>query len=71
MCANYAGMDVPVISSIAVGPNFYDQVELGESSNIEDIVKALEVQKAGYEKRENKFMADFCDKLLNLAKEEM
>ena len=64
-------MEVPVVSSIAVGPNFYDQVELGESSNIEDIVKALEAQKVGYEKRENKFMADFCDKLLNLAKEEM
>ena len=71
MCANYAGMEVPVVSSIAVGPNFYDQVELGESSNIVDIVKALEAQKVGYEKRENKFMADFCDKLLNLAKEEM
>lgn len=70
MCADYADMKVPVVSSIAVGPNFYDQVELGESSNIEDLTEAIISQKAGYEKRGDRFMADFCDKLLTFAKEE-
>jgi len=71
MCADYADMKVPVVSSIAVGPNFYDQVELGESSDIEELIEAIISQKAGYEKRGNKFMADFCDKLLTFAKEEV
>lgn len=71
MCADYADMKVPVVSSIAVGPNFYDQVELGESSDIEEIIEAIISQKAGYEKRGNKFMVDFCDKLLTFAKEEV
>ena len=70
MCADYADMKVPVISSIAVGPNFYDQVELGESSDIGELIEAIISQKAGYEKRGNKFMVDFCDKLLTFAKEE-
>lgn len=70
MCADYADMKVPVISSIAVGPNFYDQVELGESSDMVDLLAAIEAQKEGYIKRGNKAMEEFCNKLLEAAKEE-
>ena len=41
MTQDYAGMDVPVVSSISLGPNFCDQVELGDKFDAENISKAI------------------------------
>jgi hypothetical protein len=42
MVANYAGMQVPIVSSISFGPNFGVQFEIGEEPTDEAIDKGLE-----------------------------
>lgn len=37
MVEKYADMEVPVVSSISFGPNFYDQIEIGEQPTLEAI----------------------------------
>jgi hypothetical protein len=41
MIADYAGVKVPIVSSISLGPDFGQQIELGETVDEEKIVKAL------------------------------
>jgi DNA polymerase I-like protein with 3'-5' exonuclease and polymerase domains/5'-3' exonuclease len=41
MTADYAGMKVPIVSSISLGPDFGQQIELGETVDEEKIAKAL------------------------------
>lgn len=41
MVADYAGMTVPIVSSISLGRNFGEQIEVGESVAVETIEKAL------------------------------
>ena len=54
MVAPYADMQVPIVSSIAFGPNFYDQVEIGEQPIDEAI-------SAGIAKMREKFAEEFAE----------
>ena len=42
MVAPYAGMNVPIRSSISIGPNFYNQKELGEEYDYETTQAAID-----------------------------
>lgn len=42
MVAPYADMQIPIVSSISIGPNFGEQIEVGESVDEEVIAKAVE-----------------------------
>lgn len=53
MVKKYADMEVPVVSSIAFGPNFYDQIEIGEVPTVEAI-------RAGVAKMKDKFAEQFA-----------
>ena len=41
MTAQYANMSVPAVSSISVGLNFGDQIEVGDCFDAEAIAKAV------------------------------
>lgn len=41
MVAPYANMQIPIVSSISIGPNFGEQIEVGETVDDEVIKKAL------------------------------
>jgi DNA polymerase-1 len=49
MVANYAGMQVPIISSISFGPTFGEQFEIGEEPNEEAIAAGLEAMRKAKE----------------------
>lgn len=53
MVQKYADMEVPVVSSIAFGPNFYDQIEIGE-------VPTREAIRAGVAKMKEKYAEHFA-----------
>lgn len=41
MVENYAGMRIPIASSISFGPNFYTQYEIGEAPTLEAVEEGL------------------------------
>ena len=48
MVEKYADMEVPVVSSIAFGPNFYDQIEIGTEATVEAIQAGIDKMRKLY-----------------------